>query len=374
MSDETTKRKLASIQKISEIRDIPDADKIQVAQILGWECVISKKDNFKAGDFVVYIEIDSICSERNEFEFLRERKFRVRTIKLRKQVSQGLVMPLSILPNTTGIVEGADVTDILGIKKYDPQLVEEQKIAEDAKSKSEVFKFFMGFAIFRWIYFKFNHVEKGWPQWISHTDEERLQTCAKIFINNMDKIWYVTEKVDGQSATYFYHKSKCWGFAKWIFGICSRNIWLKKPTNGSYWQAAEKFDIKNKFVKFNKELVSQGENLGPGIQGNKYGLKELDFMVFNIVKDGERCEIAQMEHLCKILGLKTVPVINRAFDPKSLGNLTEVKDVVQALVKMSNGKSQLADIPREGLVFRLNTNPNVSFKVINPEFSLKFNE
>ena len=230
----------------------------------------------------------------------------------------------------------------------------------------------MGSAIFRWIYFKLNHVDRGWPNWISKTDEERIQTCAKIFINNMDKLWYVTEKLDGQSGTYFYHKSKKWGMPHWIFGTCSRNIWLKKPTNGSYWKMAEKYDLKNVFAKFGRELIVQAENIGVGIQKNKYGLEDIDLRVFTFKKDGENCSISEMEHNCNLLGLKTVPVIHRAFDPKSLGNLTEVKDVVQALVKMSIGKSQLADVPREGLVFRLLTNPNISFKAINPEFLLKY--
>jgi RNA ligase (TIGR02306 family) len=92
-------RKLASIQKIVDIRPIDGADKIEVAQVLGWEVVVAKKDEFKVGDLVIYIEIDSIVPDKSEFDFLRDRKFRVRTIKLRKQVSQGLILPLSILPS-----------------------------------------------------------------------------------------------------------------------------------------------------------------------------------------------------------------------------------------------------------------------------------
>lgn len=113
-------RKLATIREISNIRPIEGADKIVVAQVDGWECVV-QKDEFQIGQHIVYIEVDSIVPERPEFEFLRPRKFRVRTIKLRGQVSQGLVLPLSILPNGTGCDLGDDVTDALGIKKYDPE-------------------------------------------------------------------------------------------------------------------------------------------------------------------------------------------------------------------------------------------------------------
>lgn len=121
-------RHLATIRNIASIRPIPGADKIEVAQIDGWECVVAKADKFKLGDKVVYIEIDSIVPERPGFEFLRDRKFRVRTIKLRKQISQGLVLPLTILPEGKQYNINDDVTDILGIKKYDPQAEQEAKL------------------------------------------------------------------------------------------------------------------------------------------------------------------------------------------------------------------------------------------------------
>ena len=372
-------RKLASIQKIGEIRDIAGADKIQVCSMenLGWECVI-KKNEYKLGDLICYIECDSKTPDKPEFEFLRSRSFKVKIAKFKKQISQGLIVPLSILPANIKPEQGLDVTEALGIIHYQREMEneEEKNLAESVKSKSKILKLFMNFALFRWIYFKLNHVDKGWPGWgVGKTDEERIQTCAKIFMNNMDKLWYITEKVDGQSATYFYHQSMKWGLPKWIFGICSRNIWLKKPTNGSYWKISEKFDLENKFTNLKKELVCQGENLGPSIQKNKYGLKDLDFMAFNLKIDGVMRSFNEMEKFCNDLGLKTVPIIDRAFDPRSLGNLTEVKDVVQAIVKMSIGKSTLnPEIPREGLVFRLVDNPNVSFKIINPEFSLKYDK
>lgn len=368
-------RKLASVQKITDIRPIEGADKIEVANVLGWECVIAKKDNFKVGDLVIYIEIDAIVPERNEFEFLRERKFRVKTIKLRKQVSQGLIVPLSILPKGN-YNDGADVTEILGVKKCDVQLVEEQKIMDAKKSKSKILRFFMNFAIFRWIYFKLNTVDKGWPQWIGKTDEERIQTCAKIFTDNITKPWYITEKLDGQSATYFLHKSKKWGIPNWIFGVCSRNIWLKTANNSNYWQVADKFDIKNKLMKLKKEIVVQGEILNANVQGNKYGVKEIDFRVFSVIENGRKCSVNEMIGFCKDFGLQTVPILCVNFDPNANGLIssTEVRDVVQALVKLSTAKSQLADTSREGIVVRLIENPNISFKVINPEFLLKHGE
>ena len=123
-------RKLASIQRITAIDPIPEADKIVCATILGWKVVVLK-NQFKVGEFCIYIEIDSILPEKPEFEFMRERKFRVKTIKLRGQVSQGICFPLSILPSGHPFIEeGSDVTEVLAIKKYDPQ-------ADFAKKETE---------------------------------------------------------------------------------------------------------------------------------------------------------------------------------------------------------------------------------------------
>lgn len=108
-------RHLATIREIASLRPIEGADRIEVAQVDGWECVVQKGE-FHVGEHIVYIEVDSIVPERPEFEFLRDRKFRVRTIKLRGQVSQGLVLPLSILPNGTPAILGADVTDAWALR------------------------------------------------------------------------------------------------------------------------------------------------------------------------------------------------------------------------------------------------------------------
>ena len=105
---------LASIQKVIKLTPIEGADKIETATILGWEIVV-KKDEYKVGELCSYIQIDTIVPEMPEYEFLRSRKFRVRTIKLRSQISQGLIVPL---PNGNW-KEGDDVTEILGVKKFE---------------------------------------------------------------------------------------------------------------------------------------------------------------------------------------------------------------------------------------------------------------
>jgi hypothetical protein len=369
-------RKLASIQKIAGIRPINGADKIEVCQVLGWECV-AKKGEFKVGDLVVYCEVDSVLPERAEFEFLRERKFRIKTIKLRKQVSQGIVFPLSVLPLGTKLVgelEGVDVTEALGVTKYDPQLQEEKALAEQHTPKSKINRFLMRFAPYRFVYSRLHHHNKGWPSWISKTDEERIQTCAGMLMKRQNSEWYITEKLDGQSGTFFVGTKRRWGIRQLDFGVCSRNIRLGKPDNSSYWAMAKKYGLNEILVGTGTPgIVVQGECCGPKIQKNKYQLAEQHLFVFNLVFDGVRYTLDQMQIFCERNGLRTVPIISESWTFKDGGR--SVPEVVKELVAMSIGPSVLnRDSPREGLVFRLKEDPSVSFKVINPEFSLKYGE
>lgn len=189
-------RKLATIRMISEKRPIEGADRIEVAVVDGWEVVV-KKDEFQIGENVVYIEIDSIVPEREEFEFLRERKFRVRTIRLRKQISQGLILSMSILPHRRFGV-GDDVTNILGIKKYDPEAEQEAKLlnTKESKVKNPIIKFMLKFGWFRKLYLKPKTRKGGFPIWIVKTDEERIQNKTAMFNieKDLETEFEVTEK------------------------------------------------------------------------------------------------------------------------------------------------------------------------------------
>ncbi|HEX9972761.1 MAG TPA: RNA ligase (ATP), partial [bacterium] len=114
-------RKLATIQKIKNLEPIPEADKIEKATVLGWQLVV-KKGDFKVGDHCVYCEIDSVLPEKPEYEFLRPRKFRIKTAKLRGQISQGIAFPIGAIKELANveIKEGLDVTEIIGVQKYEP--------------------------------------------------------------------------------------------------------------------------------------------------------------------------------------------------------------------------------------------------------------
>jgi RNA ligase (TIGR02306 family) len=175
------------------------------------------------------------------------------------------------------------------------------------------------------------------------------------------------------SSSYFLHKTKRWGVSSWMFGVCSRNIWMKTKDNSNYWGIAKKYDLEKRLCSLKEEVVVQGEICGPKIQGNKYGLKENDFFVFNVLMNGKRFSANGVQSFCRQLGLKTVPYLktNSVIVIKNAGS---IGDVVREMVAYADAKSVLADVPREGIVCRLSDNPYVSFKIINPNFLLKYGE
>lgn len=367
-------RQLASIQKIVSIAPIEDADKILKCTILGWESVIAKADNFNVGDKVVYLEVDSILPDKPEFEFLRDRKFRIRTIKLRGQVSQGICFPLTILPKGD-YKEGDVVTGILGVRKYDPQAEFERKEADRlaAIDKNRLTKFFKRFAWYRRLFFK----PKRTPflSFIKKTDEDRIQLFPDYYERWGHLTFDVTEKIDGQSATYFMIPNKKvfpWS-KKWKFGVCSRNFQLLKPDNSSYWTIAKELHIEAEMrlwcETFNKGLIIQGEAVGVGIQGNKYKFDKIKLFVFNIAhyEKGKRTYFDQheQESACHQMGLDLVPWITSNF---------KLKPTIPLMVEYARDSSLLnKDIPREGIVVRNYPN-NVSFKIVSTDFLLKYGE
>lgn len=356
-------RQLATIRQIASIRPIKGADRIEVAQVDGWECVVQRGE-FWVGERIVYIEVDSIVPERPEFEFLRDRKFRVRTIKLRGQVSQGLVLPLSILPPGTSTNLGADVTDALGIKKYDPEAQQEAALLtrQPEKPKNPIIRFLMRFRWYRKLFVK--HKRKGgFPDWIVKTDETRIQNLSTLFDIERKKgtKFSVTEKMDGQSATYFLRRlSK----RKYEFGVCSRNIRLGSPGNSSYWTIARQYDIENvlkQIIGDYDTVVLQGEICGNGIQGNKYRISGYDLFAFNLIYPDRKCTTAQIRDLLTPFGIKTVPIVDED---------KELPDTIADLVEYSQGGSVIRmGQKREGVVMR-SARGGISFKVINPNFLL----
>jgi len=333
-------RKLATIQKIKDLQPIAGADRIERATVLGWHVVV-KKGDFQAGDYCVYCEIDSLLPEKPEFEFLRPRKFRIKTVRLRKQISQGIAFPTSILDDyeDVEIKEGADVTDLIGVKKYEPPIPITMS----------------------------GNVKGAFPGFIPKTDEIRIQSMPDVLTRseNRGKRCYVTEKIDGTSATYYLKDGE--------FGVCSRNLELRESEKNIHWIAARQYDLAARLRGLNQNIAIQVEIIGPKIQKNKYALAKPQLMVFNVF-DINRYEFLSYEDFVSFtetLKLETVPILR---DDYVLG-----QDDVDSLVRMSEGKSVVnPKILREGIVIRSVVearDPEIgrlSFKVINPLFLLKF--
>ena len=367
-------RELASIQMIVDIKSIFGADNIACAKVLGWEVVV-RKNEFMIGDKVVYCEIDSILPDKPEFEFLRERKFKVKTIKLRQQISQGICFPLSILP-IGNYKEGDDVTEILGAIKYDPQAIIENRLMNERMTinKNRMDKFLKRY---KWYRSFIKPSKSPFPSFIRKTDEDRIQLFPNICEKHKDTTFQTSEKLDGQSVTYFIMRNPIrWKrfFAPYLFGVCSRNFQLWRADNSSYWDIARRLQIKNKLtnlIRFmNKDdmsccdhIVLQGEIIGPKIQGNKYRRRENEFYAFNLFFDDEWCDNELLKNNMELLGLNTVPLFADV----------KLAPTIKENMELANGISRLHDTLREGVVLR-NYALGLSFKIVSLEFLLKNEE
>ena len=337
-------RTLASIDVIRELNPISGADNIEVAKIKGWNVVV-KKGEFNIGDKVVYCEIDSILPERPEFEFLKDRNYRIRTIKLRGQVSQGICFPLSILNSfeTDNFEPGFDVTEILGVKKYEkPVPVSLRGRIRGPMSRLAVPK----------------------------TDEMRVQNISDVLERQKGKTFYVTEKIDGTSMS-------CYIDPETGLHVCSRNVDLapdfKHKWNGNaYWTYANEYNIEEILKQMGGTIAIQGELFGKGIQGSKYKISDIRYRVFNMWDMVNHCylDIATMNDAVDTFGL------GNDFLVPYLGEI-ELDHTVDDLLQLADGTSTISDVPREGLVFRTlteETDPTLgrlSFKAVSNKFLLK---
>ncbi len=329
-------RQLATLQLIDEINPIPDADAIEVATVNGWKVVV-KKNEFKAGDKIVFLEIDSCVphtlapflskNEPREYQGVKGEK--LRTVKLRGQISQGLILPTSVLPDAD-LEIGSNVTETLGITKW------------EAPVSAQLAGMSLG----------------SFPSFLIKTDEERVQNLKKYWRNFVGLTFNVHEKLDGSSCTVYRKDGE--------FGVCSRNLDLKQTENNSFWRVA----LENKLDELLPDnLCIQGELVGPGIQKNIYALPNLRLYVFNVF-DIVACkylEVDKAKEIAEGLGLTWVPF-------HSNHTITE-HDTVESLLAMAEGGSVLnSKTEREGLVWRFDGEERISFKTISNKFLLKHND
>jgi hypothetical protein len=367
-------RKLASIQIINAIDPIEGYDRVELATVLGWSCIV-KKDEFKVGDTVVYIEPDTQLPPHKAWEFLDKRRWRVMTLKMCKTVSQGLILPLEIIKEVNAkanykVEEGEDLTEILEAEHYEKGSTGKDK-DETYRKRNFVMKWLMQFRLFRVIYRSiFGKKEAGgFPTHLMpKSDEINIQAMPSILTKNLGEVFYITEKLEGQCGNYFLDPSK----KKNNFIVCSHNVRKgKKPDHSNWWDIALKMNIEKKLRKYLKDhgihLGVQGEIIGGRIQGNIYKINGLDFYVFNIrnLSTGEDYPLCEKLKVCEELGLKHVPVLNDNF-------IITDEVTPQKLLAMSNGKSALnKHTSREGYVLRRVDADRVSFKVKSPHYSLK---
>ena len=385
-------RKLASVQKIKAIKPIEGADKIEIVQVLNWDCV-AKKGEYQVGDTVIYFEIDSLLPDIPMLEWLKGsswsqklNKYKISTHKFRGQISQGLVMPIiqlgelleqikpedyDCLPSWMYMengfnikdwidldgkfaLEGTDLTEILGIEKYEPP-VSNGPLGEI--------------------------ISHEW--YVPKTDEERIQVCAEDvlpeYIGKTD--WYASIKLDGTSCTV--------GLFEDAFLIGGRNQWYKGEN--MYTTTVKKYgDIEKHLRDYQKltgkYIVFQGELCGPGIQSNRLGLKEKEWYIFNVfisdtgkMDSYEKVDLLRMLNFCDDFGLKHVPIIENdyKFSFDGYSNNDEIVNGLLSYVDNIKYRTYFEDAApnqiAEGIVVRKNDMTN-SFKVVSNKFLLKGGE
>lgn len=367
-------RKLASVRAISSTYPIKGKDRVEMAVVDGWTCMVSKADNFKPGDLCIFCEPDSVFPANDRWDFLKKYNYRIKTQKFKDEdgnpiYSQGLVLPMSAV--TDGKL-GDDVTGQLGITQYEPEM--DKGIVDDAEAAPQKGSYLMRFKWYRGLMkklFGVNNTREKFPMEISKTDEERIQNCPSIVKSVTD--WVMTEKVDGQSGTFLLRQTRGLFRHGYEFVVCSRNFKTNNKST-SYWKVAEKYDIKGalkKLIGNNSWVCIQGECLGPGIQKNKYGFTDYQFRAFNLIYPAGRCRTEEALQILKenrVTNLEWVPVLGKiTYDEISTKTVND-------LLTMANGKSQLnPNTKREGIVFRA-TGTNQSFKAVSPEFLIKYSE
>lgn len=333
-------RKLASVQKISDIQAIENADKIELAKVGGWQCVVNKGD-YAVGDSVVFCEVDSwipyelapfLCKgiEPREFEGIKGE--RLRSIKLRGCLSQGLILNPELLPESVYEL-GQDVSELLGIIKWE-----------------------------RPIPAALAGVIKGaYPSKTVKTDQERVQNLSDKLPEYLDEFFEVTEKLEGSSCQF--------GLIDGEFLVCSRNCNLLETDSSAMWQQVRHYKVEEKMRAMGLDnLMIQSEIIGEGIQGNHYGIKGQDIVVFDVYDTSKQQFLGSKSRtdLVEALGLKHAPILKFGF----LENLI-VGDLVQALLEMADGNSLLnPEKLREGLVFK-SFDGKISFKAVSNMYLLK---
>ena len=397
-------RELAYVVLIDGIDPIPGYDRVEHATVGGWR-VIVQKGQFNVGDPAIYFEIDSrVPKDKECFAFLEKRNYKVKTLKMCKVLSQGLLMHAedfgwSIIfdgTKTPYIYDGEKVhyaddesrflTKILGVTYADdednqrkaPSVDKYKKMAQrhPAIFKKPFVRWLMkrqwGRKLMFFFFGKKKDKKNGWPTWVSKTDEERIQNMPWILKD--DGVWIATEKIDGSSTTFTMKRGKR---GKNEFYVCSRNVCfdsVDKPCyydTNIYWEMAQKYDMYNVLTKLlekypNSEWVTiQGETYGAGVQKRDYSIEGHDFKAFNLIPSecGRLSTIDMQNILENEMNIPCVPIMSVIH----INKFIDVDDILN----FAAGNSMVDGLPREGIVFR-SWDGTKSFKAVSNSFLLKY--
>ena len=334
-------RKLATIKKIDDIIQIKAADAIECAIIGGWKVVV-KKGLHHIDELVVYCEVDSwipniiapfLSRGQEPREYNGVKGERLRTIKLRGCLSQGLILAITSEFAADVICEdGIDVTDILCIQKWEAPI--NAQLAGVAKG--------------------------NFPSFLHKTDQDRIQNLSMELKSwqELDLHFEVTEKLEGSSCTVYVNDNE--------FGVCSRNLDLKDTESNAFWLAAKKYNMQNDIINnISTNIAIQAELIGEKIQGNIYNIKGHELQVFDIFNIDTQTYLNSKDRLdiCEFLTLQHVPIISKSLRIKDFN--------MDLLLTFADDKSKLYNTNREGLVFKCIEDPSISFKVISNNYLLK---
>ena len=407
MLDKNGTRQLAYVVTIDSIIPIEGYDRVELAHVGGWTIVVSKGE-FKVGDPAIYFEIDSKLPEVKPFtdmEFLVKKKFRVKTQKMCKSISQGLLISAAnfgwtienhnygySIHDSNGVEHNAGnnsrfLTKQLGVTYYvaEDNIRKASSVDKYKKMAQRNSKLFSK-QPFRWlmkrewgkkflfIFFGKKRDKTDWPAWVKKTDEERVQNMPWI-LQDKDP-WIATEKIDGSSTTFTIKRGK-WPH-KNEFYVCSRNVCFDKPNKtcfydtNIYTEMAEKYHIEHVLTEMltlfpeTEWITIQGETYGAGVQKRDYHLKEHDFMAFNLItSDKGRFNTLKMRELLEdYYHIPCVPIVDTRFI---------LPDTVEELLEYATNKSQIDGDMREGIVFR-SEDGSKSFKAVSNEFLIKFHQ
>jgi RNA ligase (TIGR02306 family) len=339
-------RKLATIQKIVSISPIEGADNIEVARVLNWDVVV-KKGEFSVGSLAAYFEIDSFIPNTLAPFLTKPGHFpktyngvdgeKLRTIRLKGQISQGLLLPVKVVTdkmvelcgNPMGgfVIEGDDVTDVLGIQKWEAPV--SAQLAGMARG--------------------------NFPSRIVKTDQERIQNLTRAFANGVlqAETYEVQEKCEGSSTTCYILDGE--------FGTCSRNLDLKETEGNTFWDTARALGVEQKLREFGQDIAVQFELIGPGVQQNHYKLNKHEFRLFDVQlpnEGGRYMDPTERAEFAAKYGFTQAPLVD--------ANWTFGDKTIDDVIKMADGKSLInPTVNREGLVFKANSRKRFTWKAIS---------